>query len=135
MPNGGSIGHRLEGLTEESTEAEVDAYLSNPAYYPVGMFDDTFDGNGDPMQISPLFRQDLAGNRCEGLPVCKSDHILIREAKTPPIGIRVDNAKLLDLNAYQVSLQSPAGETADARAAARGRESFRTAGCRCLPGG
>jgi hypothetical protein len=84
MPNGGSIGHRLEGLTEESTEAEVDAYLSNPAYYPVGMFDDTFDGNGDPMQISPLFRQDLAGNRCEGLPVCKSDHILIREAKTPP---------------------------------------------------
>ena len=24
------------------------------------MFDDTFDGNGDPMHITPLFRQDLA---------------------------------------------------------------------------
>lgn len=59
--NGGkSYGRAPAGLTENSTEAEVDAYLSNPAYYPQGMFDDSFDGNGDPMHNMPLFRQDLA---------------------------------------------------------------------------
>ncbi|MDQ3224206.1 MAG: hypothetical protein M3Q75_12170 [Gemmatimonadota bacterium] len=59
--NGGqTLGRAPTGLTESSTEAEVDAYLSNPQFYPVGMFDDTFDGNGDPMHNAPLFRQDLA---------------------------------------------------------------------------
>ncbi len=59
--NGGkTLGRAPNGLTESSTEAEVDAYLSNPEFYPVGMFDDTFDGNGDPMHNTPLFRQDLA---------------------------------------------------------------------------
>ncbi|MBA3344416.1 MAG: hypothetical protein H0T44_03800, partial [Gemmatimonadales bacterium] len=59
--NGGrTLGRAPTGLTESSTEAEVDAYLSNPQSYPVGMFDDTFDGNGDPMHNAPLFRQDLA---------------------------------------------------------------------------
>ncbi len=48
------------GLTEQSTEADVDAYLSNKDYFPIGMFDDSFDGNGDPMHNTPLFRQDLA---------------------------------------------------------------------------
>jgi len=39
----------------------VDAYLTNKAFYPVGMFDDTVDAsNGDPMHNMPLFRQDLA---------------------------------------------------------------------------
>jgi hypothetical protein len=41
----------------------------------------------------------------------------------------VDNGKLLDLNAYQVSLQAPAGEKVDAQSASRGRQLFRTAGC------
>jgi len=36
------------------------AYLANPDFYPVGMFDDSLDGNGDPMHNSPLFRTDLA---------------------------------------------------------------------------
>ncbi|MDQ3195269.1 MAG: hypothetical protein M3Q32_02545 [Pseudomonadota bacterium] len=48
------------GLTENSTEAEADAYLRDKASYPVGMFDDTVDGNGDPMHNMPLFEQDLA---------------------------------------------------------------------------
>jgi cytochrome c2 len=48
------------GLTKTSTEAEVDAYFSNKAYYPVGMFDDTVDGVGNPMHITPFFRTDLA---------------------------------------------------------------------------
>ena len=58
--HGKTLGRAPRGLTEHSTEAEFDAYFSNPNYYPVGMFDDTPDGNGDPMHNSPLFRQDLA---------------------------------------------------------------------------
>ena len=57
---GKTLGRAPKGLTEKSSEKNVDKYLSNPAYYPVGMFDDSFDGNGDPMHITPLFRQDLA---------------------------------------------------------------------------
>jgi len=58
--NGGAtLGRAPRGLTEESSEAEADAYLSNPQFYPVGMFDDTVDGNGDPMHNMPLFRTDL----------------------------------------------------------------------------
>jgi hypothetical protein len=59
--HGKTYGRAPTGLTENSTEAEVDAYLKNKTYYPVGMFDDTYDGNGDQMHIQPLFRQDLAG--------------------------------------------------------------------------
>jgi cytochrome c2 len=57
---GKSLGLAPEGLTGASTEADFDAYFSNPKFYPVGMFDDTFDGDGDPMHNTPLFRQDLA---------------------------------------------------------------------------
>ena len=59
--NGKTLGRAPRGLTPESSEAEFDAYFSNADYYPVGMFDDTPDGNGDPMHNSALFRQDLAG--------------------------------------------------------------------------
>lgn len=59
--NGGkSLGRAPVGLTATSTEAEVDAYLSNPTYYPVGMFDDSLDGNGNMMHNTPFFRMDLA---------------------------------------------------------------------------
>ena len=59
--NGGkTIGRAPTGLTENSTEAEVDAYFSNPNYYPVGMFDDQPDGTGAPMHITPMFRGDLS---------------------------------------------------------------------------
>lgn len=57
---GKTIGRAPKGLTADSTEAEVDAYLDNPDFYPVGMFDDTPDGNGNPVVNVPLFRQDLA---------------------------------------------------------------------------
>ena len=57
---GKTIGRAPTGLTETSTEAEVDAYLSNPQFYPVGTFDETQDGNGNPVLNTPLFRQDLA---------------------------------------------------------------------------
>ena len=57
---GKTLGRAPRGLTENSTEADFDAYFGNPKFYPIGMFDDTFDGNGNPMHNSPLFRQDLA---------------------------------------------------------------------------
>lgn len=47
-------------ISKAATEQEVDAYLNDPALYPVGMFDDAPDGNGAPMHITPLFRTDLA---------------------------------------------------------------------------
>jgi len=59
-PDGSTIGRAPKGLTPNSTEAEFDAYFSNPRYYPVGMFDDSPDGNGNPVHITPFFRQDLA---------------------------------------------------------------------------
>ena len=186
--NGGkSLGRAPQGLTETSTEAEVDAYLSNPKYYPVGMFDDTFDGNGNPMHIQPLFRQDLAGPFGSEGTIARLDNFsnvvytvlfdltnltapggrallhklagpagdeiadnyvkvlastgvkgypYVKAAQHPNpgseeafIGIRVDNGKLLDLNAYQVSLQAPAGQKGDMQAMARGRQLFRISGC------
>jgi cytochrome c2 len=186
--NGGkTLGRAPKGLSENSTEAEVDAYLSNPEYYPVGMFDDTVDGNGDPMHITPFFRQDLAapfgsegtiarldnfsnlvytvlfdltdlttpGGRAflhklggaagdeivdsyvkvlaatgvTGYPYVKASPNANPGGEDAPIGIRVDNAKLLDLNAYAVSLQAPRAPKVDAHAAAQGRKLFRTAGC------
>ena len=57
---GVSIGRAPSGLGPHSTEAEVDAYLTNPKYYPVGTFDETQDGVGNPVKNTPLFRQDLA---------------------------------------------------------------------------
>ena len=47
-------------LTKDSTEAQVDAYLNDPKAYPVGTFDDSPDGNGNSIHITPFFRQDLA---------------------------------------------------------------------------
>ena len=186
--NGGkSLGRAPQGLTEDSTEAEVDAYLSNPAYYPVGMFDDSLDGNGDPMHNTPFFRQDLAGPYGSDGTITKLENfsnfvyttlfdptrittpegrafmhkvggaagdeivesyvrVLSRtgvknypfvDAAADPragsedafTGARVDERKLLDLNAYVVSLRAPRGHVRDAASAVRGRSLFRSAGC------
>lgn len=182
------LGRAPRGLTENSTEAEVDAYLKNPNYYPVGMFDDTFDGNGDPMHNTPLFRQDLAapfgsegtitqldnfsnlvyttlfdqtmlttpGGRAllhklagpagdeladnyvkvlaatgvQGYPyVHAAPHPGPAGAEDAPIGMRVDETKLLALNAYLAHLEAPRGAPIAANVAARGRQIFHTAGC------
>ena len=151
------------------------------------MFDDSVDGNGDPMHTTPLFRQDLAapygsegaiarldnfsnlvytalfdqtnlttpGGRAllHKLGGAAGDEIVddyvkilkdtkvtgypyVRAAAHPdpgsedaPIGIRVDNSKLLDLNAYLATIAAPAGDKSDMRAITRGREAFRTVGC------
>jgi mono/diheme cytochrome c family protein len=57
---GVSIGRAPRGMRPTSTESEIDAYLRNPKYYPVGTFDETHDGNGNSVKNVPLFRQDLA---------------------------------------------------------------------------
>jgi len=183
--NGGAtLGRAPRGLTEESSEAEADAYLSNPQFYPPGMFDDTVDGNGDPMHNMPLFRTDLAapwgsegalqfldnfsnlvytalldpttlttpggrtflrtlGGAAAGEEIA-NDYVrvltrtgvtgypFVQAAPHPrpgseaaPLGIRVDNTKLLDMNAYLNSLQAPPGVTDNEGAVARGRARFR----------
>lgn len=186
--NGGkTIGRAPTGLTENSTEADVDAYLSNEKYYPRGMFDDTFDGNGDPMHNSALFRQDLSAPYGTDGTIARLDnfgnlvytglldpttlttkggraflHLLAGAAgdevaddyvkvlaatgvtgypyvqaklqgkpgqETNPLGVRVDNTELLDMNAYLVSLQAPHGANVNPAMAASGREVFRTEGC------
>ena len=182
--NGGkTLGRAPRGLTETSTEAEFDAYFSNPDFYPVGMFDDAFDGNGAPMHITPMFRADLAapwgsegaiqfldnfsnlvytslldltnlttpGGRAflhklggpagdeivenyvkilketgvTGYPYVKGATQTTPGTEKGPIGIRVDNQKLLDMNAYMNSLPAPAAMKVDTAAAKRGERIFR----------
>lgn len=56
---GVSIGRAARGMRPTSTEKDVDEYLSNPKFYPIGTFDETSDGNGNSVKNVPLFRQDL----------------------------------------------------------------------------
>ncbi len=55
-----TIGRAPTGLTSYSSEADFDRYFTNKAWYPVGTFDETQDGIGNPVVNQPLFRQDLA---------------------------------------------------------------------------
>lgn len=189
--NGGTtLGRATVGLTENSTEAEVDAYLRDKTLYPVGMFDDSFDGNGDPMHNMPLFEQDLAApygsegtfdqqadfantvytglldptnlttaggraflNKLGGAAGTEiaDDYALILaqtgvtgfpfvQGSAPataadagglayPLGMRVDNTKLADLNAFLFALPAPAGSNEDPASVDRGRTAFRQGSC------
>lgn len=184
---GKTFGRAPKGLTENSSEAEVDAYLSNPEYYPIGMFDDSPDGNGDPMHITPFFRQDLAAPFGSGGEIARldnfnnlvytalfdptnltttggraflhtlggaagdeiaDDYVKVLKAtnvtgypfvqtsqqgqpgaEETPLGVRVDETKLRDLNAYLVKLPAPRGAVGDKKMIDRGRDLFRTVGC------
>jgi len=183
---GNVLGRAPFGLTGKSTEAEFDSYFGNPEYYPIGMFDDTFDGNGDPMQNTPLFEQDLAapygseglvtkiddfsnlvftslldqtmlttpGGRefvhtlagaagdelintyvqiladtgVKGYPYAEARRVGKSGDLATPVGARVDDRKLLAMNAYLASLLAPVGRQMDA-SAARGKTVFETSGC------
>ncbi len=196
-----SIGRAPDSaaITGTSTEAQVDAYLSNPDYYPLGSFDDAPDGNGAPQHIVPFFRTDLGapwgtpgdiavldnfdnlvytalldptslvtpGGRAflmalggaaagkeiadtyqqiltdtgvmgpgatspgTGFPFLKTNALpagVAAGSEAAPVGLRVDSAKLLDLNAYTDSLHAPPAPAGlDAAAVARGRDFFRGA--------
>ncbi|MBA3269770.1 MAG: hypothetical protein H0T71_04600 [Acidobacteria bacterium] len=181
---GKTIGRAPKGLTAKSTEAEVDAYLENPAFYPVGTFDETQDGHGNPVTNQPLFRQDLAGpygsagehalldgigngsyttnldpttlvtpegrqflklragkageamanayqqildeTGVKGYPFVKATKVGNVGDPASPVGLRVDNQKLFDMNAYLDSLPAPKGAKVDAKTFAAGRATFRT---------
>jgi len=187
---GATLGRATAGLTEASTEAQVDAYLKDKNAYPVGMFDDSFDGNGDPMHNMPLFEQDLAGpygsegtfdqqadfanvvytglldptgltttagraflNKLGGAAgdEIAAEYVAVLAATgvtgypyvqataagnaadvgglAYPLGVRVDNQKLADLNAFLFSLPAPAGATQDEASVTRGRTAFRQGSC------
>ncbi len=180
---GGTIGRAPRGLNANSTEAEVDAYFRNKAFYPRGLFDDTPDGVGNPIQNTPLFRTDLsapygtAGEHVLPDNFANAVYTLLLDMTTlvtpegreflrikagaageeladgyakvlqetgvtgfpfvqastgfrigdpaSPAGRRVDNRKLLDMNAYTDSLQAPQGARVNMASARRGRELFR----------
>nr|CAA9283721.1 hypothetical protein AVDCRST_MAG63-3754 [uncultured Armatimonadetes bacterium] len=186
---GKTIGRAPKGLTENSTEAEVDAYLNNRKFYPVGTFDETSDGIGNPVQNTPLFRQDLAapygtagehavldniGNGsytvnldltslvtpegrkflkikagAAGVELADDYAKILKETGVTgypfvrasvghavgdpdhPVGRRVDDTKLFDMNAYLDSLPAPRGAKVNVAAARRGREIFRDNCTRC----
>lgn len=186
---GASIGRAAQGLTEKSTEAEVDAYLRDDESYPVGTFDDTFDGNGDPMRNPALFRADLAApwgsegsvrllddfsnlvytglldptnlttadgraylelllgaggvemadeyaalladTGVKGFPYVRALPHPVPGSPAAPLGIRVDETKLLDLNAYLNQLGAPPGTPEPEDAVARGRDRFRQSCTQC----
>ncbi|MBA2485981.1 MAG: hypothetical protein H0V35_07765, partial [Nitrospira sp.] len=180
---GKTIGRAPKGLTPDSTEEEVDAYLKNREFYPVGTFDETSDGNGNPVKNQPLFRTDLAapwatagehrrlddiGNAsytinldlttlvtpegkqflatiggAAGAELTRDyeailkktgvmDYPFVKATKTGKagkpeslVGLRVDNKKLLDMNAYLDSVPAPRGAKVNANVATRGKELFR----------
>ncbi|WP_246137603.1 hypothetical protein [Myxococcus llanfairpwllgwyngyllgogerychwyrndrobwllllantysiliogogogochensis] len=185
-----------QGLTETSTEAQVDALVGNPAFYPLGTFDDAPDGTGAQQHIAAFFRTDLAapwgtpgdiarlenfnnlvytalldptslvtpdgraflralggvaaGNELaddyltilkdtqvkgkggvvgEGFPYITATQVSDKAGtEEAPVGLRVNEDALRDLNAYTDSLAAPAPGTFDATLAARGKEQF-TARC------
>jgi mono/diheme cytochrome c family protein len=189
-------------ISPRATEAEVDAYLGDPARYPRGTFDLGLDANGAPLHIAPLFRADLAapwgtdgaiaklqdfdnffytgvldptgittpGGRRFAVDrlgpagtemVDEYERVLgeLGVAKGGPtgypfvgregrsgvatglpagakvakslLGIRVDEAKLTDLNAYLDGLPPPRGKPGDPAAVARGRAVFRAQCTQC----
>lgn len=177
------------GLTKDSNEAAFDAYFGNPDFYPVGMFDDTVDGNGNPVHNTPMFRADLSAPFGSGGELTQVDHFSntvftvlfdMTNLTTPGgrafletaagaggvalandykyvldqtgvtgypyvkattegmpgdgrtlIGLRVDDAALLDMTAYLQSLRSPAGVIDDQAAVDRGRNVFLNANNKC----
>ena len=91
--HGKTLGRAPTGLTGDSSEADFDAYFSSPKYYPVGMFDDTFDGNGDPMHNSPLFRQDLAAPYGSAGTIARLDNFFEPRLHVPVRSNHVDNPR------------------------------------------
>lgn len=179
---GKTMGRAPRGLRKDSTEADFDAYLTNTSFYPIGTFDETSDGNGNPVANVPFFRTDLAApwgtsashNKLDdiangsytinldlttlvtpegramlkkfggaggeelaenylailkatgvtGYPFVQSENGGKAGANATPVGRRVSNKKLFDMNAYTDSLAAPPGVKVDAAAASRGRELF-----------
>ncbi len=169
-------------LNSESTEAEFDAFFNDPELYPIGSFDETQDGNGNPVINTALFRQDLAAPYGTAGEFAKLDDIsngsyttnldpttlvtpegraflkikagaagekladeyekilkatgvtgypfVKAKMQGKPgelaniVGRRVDEKKLLDMNAYLDALPAPAGAKVEAKLVAQGKKLF-----------
>ncbi len=68
----------------------------------------------------------LAATGVTGYPFVKTATTGTPGAEPTPIGVRVDNKKLLDLNAYMSDLSAPDGANVDKASAKRGEALFRT---------
>lgn len=80
-------------------------------------------------EIAESYVKVLAATGVKGYPFVKTHADPKPGSEDAFLGVRVDNDKLMDLNAYLVSLPAPAGATVDAEAVGRGRDTFRSAGC------
>lgn len=80
-------------------------------------------------EIAANYVKVLAATGVTGYPYVTAAPRSDPEGESAPVGLRVDDAKLLDLNAYLVQLQAPDGVKGDSRAISDGRQLFRTAGC------
>ncbi len=80
-------------------------------------------------EVADSYVKVLAETGVRGYPYVKAAPYHSAMEEEAFIGVRVDNTMLLDLNAYEVSLQAPDATKTDARAASHGREMFRTVGC------
>ena len=179
---GKTVGRGMKPLSADSTEAEFDAFFTDRTLYPVGTFDETQDGNGNPVINTALFRQDLAAPYGTAGEFSKLDDIsngsfttnldpttlltpegraflkikagelgekladeyekilkatgvtghpfvkakMQGKAGEPAniVGRRVDEKKLLDMNAYLDALPAPKGAAVEPALVARGRELF-----------
>ena len=84
-------------------------------------------GAGDAMIDS--YVKVLAATGVRGYPYAVASRQGMPGEEDNPVGFRVDNAKLLAMNAYLTSLQAPKGASVGREVAMHGREAFRTAGC------
>jgi len=171
-------------LNSDSTEADFDAFFTDPELYPVGTFDETQDGNGNPVINTALFRQDLAAPYGTAGEFSKLDDIsngsfttnldpttlvtpegraflkikagaagekladeyekilkatgvtgypfVKAKMQGKPgelaniVGRRVDEKKLLDMNAYLDALPAPKGAKVEAKLVVQGKKLFET---------
>ena len=76
-------------------------------------------------EIVDGYIQVLAATGVTGYPYVQAAASPLAGTEDAPLGNRVNNAKLLDMNAYLNSLQAPAGVVTNADAGMRGRALFR----------
>jgi hypothetical protein len=76
-------------------------------------------------EIVDGYIQVLAATGVVGYPYVQAAPSPLAGTEDAPLGNRVDNTKLIDMNGYLNSLQAPPGVVSDAAAGARGRELFR----------
>jgi CxxC motif-containing protein (DUF1111 family) len=80
-------------------------------------------------EIADNYVKVLRDTNVTGYPFVKAAAHPKPGSEDAPVGVRVDQQKLLDLNAYLVSLPAPKGENGDRKMIASGQNGFRSSGC------